>query len=277
MTEKIRAPWTPEQVAALNAFQQRGGMHPFTCGHEHPAHPDAVLEATPKGWRCFVLGCEYEQDWAHAFMADPDAWPKSPFGERHGPTPQEVSAAVRSATAHPRVQGRCPACNGSSLFLGTGGYVTCSRLDCPNPTLADDQLHRGRPDTNLREHLATALDTAFSDNYQPGHGFPTDEVTDAALTALTEQLDIGEAEAWCKICRRVWDGKAHQCEGDAEQRLARLRDSAASLHSRGIDAMSASFVLDIIDGRRDESARTTANNPPASETATEATQPQEQP
>ncbi|WP_329390296.1 hypothetical protein [Streptomyces sp. NBC_01716] len=39
------------------------------------------------------------------------------------------------------VQGRCPACGGSCLFLGEGGHVTCSRLDCPDPTAADDLLH----------------------------------------------------------------------------------------------------------------------------------------
>lgn len=98
MSGRIRAPWTPEQVEALNAFQQRGPMHPFTCGHEHPAHPNAVLKATTDGWRCYVTGCDYEQDWAHAVMADPAAWRQPPFGERHGPTPQEVAAALhRSA------------------------------------------------------------------------------------------------------------------------------------------------------------------------------------
>jgi hypothetical protein len=40
------------------------------------------------------------------------------------------------------VQGRCPACSGSSLFLGDGGHVTCSRSDCPDPCAADDLLHR---------------------------------------------------------------------------------------------------------------------------------------
>ncbi|MET9445330.1 hypothetical protein [Streptomyces sp. NPDC006610] len=41
------------------------------------------------------------------------------------------------------VQGRCPACGGNSLFLADGGHVTCSRLDCPNPSTADDLLHGG--------------------------------------------------------------------------------------------------------------------------------------
>ncbi|WP_405479805.1 hypothetical protein [Streptomyces anulatus] len=43
----------------------------------------------------------------------------------------------------PDVQGRCPACGAASLFLGEGGHVTCSRIDCPSPSAADDMLHGG--------------------------------------------------------------------------------------------------------------------------------------
>ncbi|WP_030764824.1 DUF6085 family protein [Streptomyces sp. NRRL F-2664] len=43
--------------------------------------------------------------------------------------------------ALPDVAGRCPACRGASLFLGDGGHVTCSRIDCPNPCAADELLH----------------------------------------------------------------------------------------------------------------------------------------
>ncbi|MBX9365578.1 hypothetical protein [Streptomyces sp. WAC04114] len=39
---------------------------------------------------------EYTQDWAHAFMADPDAWPRFPFDERHGPTSEEMKAATEA-------------------------------------------------------------------------------------------------------------------------------------------------------------------------------------
>lgn len=46
-----------------------------------------------------------------------------------------------AAAAHPIVRGRCPACRGESLFLGSGGHVTCARLDCPDPCAADKQLH----------------------------------------------------------------------------------------------------------------------------------------
>lgn len=64
---KIRVPWTTEQVAQLNRFQRAGIMHPFTCPRvEH----DEVLVATPDGWVCPTPGCDYTQAWAHDFMAN---------------------------------------------------------------------------------------------------------------------------------------------------------------------------------------------------------------
>ena len=97
MTEQITAPWNAEQVNRLNRFQQEANMHPFTCGALHSSGQRPVLEATQAGWICPDRGCAYTQGWAHAFMADPEAWPKFPFGERHGPTPEEMGAAT-SAT-----------------------------------------------------------------------------------------------------------------------------------------------------------------------------------
>jgi hypothetical protein len=76
-TAPIRAPWTNEQVSALNRYQRDGWMHPFNCPNEHPGD-HRKLTAIDRGWRCPEPGCDYRQDWAHAFMADPDAWPK-PF------------------------------------------------------------------------------------------------------------------------------------------------------------------------------------------------------
>lgn len=55
--------------------------------------------------------------------------------------PRDYTVAT---TTGPAVQGRCPACRRTSLFLGNGGHVTCARLDCPSPCAADDLLH-GQP------------------------------------------------------------------------------------------------------------------------------------
>jgi len=77
-----RAPWAPDQVASLNAYQATGIMHPFTCGdHEcrAAAHPkQATLIAYPDGWYC--PRCRYTQDWAHTWMAD---WSWEQLSVRH--------------------------------------------------------------------------------------------------------------------------------------------------------------------------------------------------
>lgn len=66
------APFTPEQVVALNDYQRARRFHPFTCGNNRGTHPfydgdKGVLVATVRGWICMF--CDYTQDWAHPFMA----------------------------------------------------------------------------------------------------------------------------------------------------------------------------------------------------------------
>ena len=81
MSDRIFAPFTERQVAALNACQRSGVMHPFTCAGEHELHQTLVAE--PDGWHCPDEACDYRQTWAHAFMAQPTAvtpppWPQPP-------------------------------------------------------------------------------------------------------------------------------------------------------------------------------------------------------
>lgn len=104
----IEAPFTDEQVIALNEYQESGRFHPFTCANDgDDAHvkyeferyqqrqvdqprqtfeeyveaekekgfkfPEIVfhstnLIATNDGWICPV--CDYKQKWAHKFMAE---------------------------------------------------------------------------------------------------------------------------------------------------------------------------------------------------------------
>lgn len=70
--KRIKAPFTPEQVVALTAWQLSGYFHQFTCG-DREGHPmlfgDAgVLIPTVRGWICQF--CDYTQDWAHIFMVE---------------------------------------------------------------------------------------------------------------------------------------------------------------------------------------------------------------
>lgn len=60
----LQAPFTDEQVAALNRWQRSNFVHPFTCNGVHDG--DRVLVATRDGWVC--RHCRYTQDWAHDSM-----------------------------------------------------------------------------------------------------------------------------------------------------------------------------------------------------------------
>jgi hypothetical protein len=83
--EKIHAPFTPEQVQALNDYQFDGVMHPYTCGGEHRTH--VRLIARRDGWHCPVDTCSYRQFWALAFTAEPLPSVKAPVRLPIGVTP----------------------------------------------------------------------------------------------------------------------------------------------------------------------------------------------
>lgn len=61
MTKRL-APFDPEEVRSLNAYQGSGVMHEFTCPQRSP------LRATTEGWVCDC--CDYTQFWAWEVMAD---------------------------------------------------------------------------------------------------------------------------------------------------------------------------------------------------------------
>lgn len=54
---------------------------------------------------------------------------------------------------NPTVRGYCPACRGESLFLGDGGYVTCARLECPEPDAVSTLLERRPVETPASQDL----------------------------------------------------------------------------------------------------------------------------
>lgn len=75
MAEKPKA-FSGGEVASLNAYQESGIFHPFTCGNiEHEEHVNLV--AAEQGWYCPAMVdegieeyCGYTQTWAHDFMKD---------------------------------------------------------------------------------------------------------------------------------------------------------------------------------------------------------------
>ena len=61
---RIYAPFTADQVDALNLRQANEMLHPYTCEQWH-GEPDQRrnLVATTRGWICRY--CDYTQNWAH--------------------------------------------------------------------------------------------------------------------------------------------------------------------------------------------------------------------
>lgn len=68
----------------------------------------------------------------------------------------------------PKVQGQCPGCGGNSLFLGSGGFVTCARLDCPAPCAATDLLASDEDKARAMDAvvLLAAVDEGAGDAYR---------------------------------------------------------------------------------------------------------------
>ncbi|MFM9616816.1 hypothetical protein ACKI14_02500 [Streptomyces turgidiscabies] len=170
MTDPIRAPWTPEQVAALNEFQRRGGMHPFTCGGEHAGSSPALV-ARADGWHCpgsYQAPCDYRQDWAHVFMTDPNAWP-----ERFPPALVDSDPAdltgylapeppIGCLTAATELQRRAEA---ESADAAAGSYANSNEhaIAHPEPWVhilftSSDPTTANTSALNLRDHLAAEFD-----------------------------------------------------------------------------------------------------------------------
>lgn len=61
--EKIKAPFTDEQIKNLDARQLCGFLHEYTC------NCTTILIASPEGWWCFSCK-KVVQDWAYKLDAD---------------------------------------------------------------------------------------------------------------------------------------------------------------------------------------------------------------
>lgn len=81
MIDLLHAPFTPDEVASLNAYQHSGAFHPFTCPGRILDGTEHILEATEHGWRCAHCP-DFTQNWCHLWMAD-WSWQKvlGPSGE----------------------------------------------------------------------------------------------------------------------------------------------------------------------------------------------------
>ena len=119
--------------------------------------------------------------------------PETPtFMKQHDRVCRTVTRLLRE---RPRetVAGHCPACGWESLFLGDGGHVTCSRLDCPNPSAAHKMLHGS---DNLDAPWQPQADGSWTLDIGEGRGV----ITMPRQTTMRERTQF--AAAWTAMSRR---------------------------------------------------------------------------
>lgn len=89
---------------------------------------------------------------------------------------------------HPTIQTKCPACGWKSLFIGSGGYLTCGNQDCSEPVFDD------------------ALQAYIEQEVRKGR---IDEVANCKIAHMDmHHGDKGEFDRWCtKRQEEIEDGK----------------------------------------------------------------------
>ncbi len=87
------------------------------------------------------------------------------------------------AHAFPKVAGWCPMGCGETLFLGSGGYVTCSYITCPCPDAVATIL-----DNRETEHVVVFEDATFSVKH-PLRERVDDELFECGLHGHIASLD----------------------------------------------------------------------------------------
>lgn len=98
--------------------------------------------------------------------------------------PQDPSPGMPYMRNQPRIVDRCPACGSRSLFIGAGGFLTCSVITCANPATGD-----------VIESLRAELSTARATNVRWGHRL---DAALAQVTALREALArVFTIPGWC--------------------------------------------------------------------------------
>lgn len=126
-----------------------------------------------------------------------------------------------------RVQGFCPACGKESLFLGEGGYVTCSVLGCPVP----DAATRVLDDAALREVLveAGAQDRKVAAD-PPWLWAPHRQGVRSHLCAIEDEV---------REAREAWDGEKKPAGEADPARWPKTRAELIQVAAVGLRAVQA--------------------------------------
>lgn len=146
------------QVLQQDAERDRGlakvGARCMREGHQGLIEQGRM---TLEGWR-FALSTALGLGTSAPWDAIHDRVKELAAGERDEQQAQQDGAEVLPASTaplaagFPLVKGNCPACRRASLFLGTGGYPTCSNHECPEPDAATTVLEQYGHEAHAPSH-----------------------------------------------------------------------------------------------------------------------------
>jgi hypothetical protein len=93
-------------------------------------------------------------------------------GAQQQPETEARRSTAPLAAGLPLVQGNCPACKRAGLFLGSGGYTTCSNPDCPEPDAATTVLEQYGAEAQPPHHRwYVETRDGVADQWAPGMRF----------------------------------------------------------------------------------------------------------
>lgn len=120
---------------------------------------------------------------------------------------------MTAQTTQPQVNGNCPMGCGATLFLGVGGYITCSYQGCPNPLAVHDILAEEETEHivtirydnfsilhPLRERLGSQIDDCALHAYMSGLSGPPSRPGKYRVRETTSlKAPAGDAYAWERL------------------------------------------------------------------------------
>lgn len=191
----VRAPFTPDQVAALNRWQTTRPVHPFTCGNRDDHEGEGILTATPDGWTC--PECDYAQDWAHDFMLQEqdEGW----LGPRHRTIGADTVGGILISTAWIDFPADY-AITGTIETMIFGGPLHMEQAT--HRTLQQaTEFHRHLVDATtyaIEEGIWTPVEHPDDDAPHPPEGETTVPTIDLNLHGVGEDVD-----AWADLAGRL--------------------------------------------------------------------------
>lgn len=140
-----------DRVVAYVSIYRPGLLYCRTCAGDRVGLRPVTSEDLLDGGICYSCGVDVlaeaqpERCGQYAGHGEYCDYPREPGGELcavHSAEQVREQPEPKRSGIFAGVQGHCPACGRTALILGTGGYVTCGNLDCPQPDAATTLLER---------------------------------------------------------------------------------------------------------------------------------------